>query len=77
VGEKVTDTYQIIEELSKKYTISLLCDVVKVSTSGFYKMGIEKTKRRIEYEKIKECHQSVKRIYGLSPSYCMAKENTT
>ncbi|ATO48022.1 transposase [Brevibacillus laterosporus DSM 25] len=63
--------FELIKELSKKYSITLLCKITKVSRSGFYKwLSREKhpTSKQLVNEKLREmimeCHQEVKGIYG-------------
>ncbi|MGG1444198.1 hypothetical protein ABE354_19475, partial [Brevibacillus laterosporus] len=63
--------FELIKELSKKYSITLLCKITKVSRSGFYKwLSREKhpISKQLVNEKLREmiieCHQEVKGIYG-------------
>ncbi|ASJ55598.1 transposase [Brevibacillus formosus] len=63
--------FELIKELSKKYSITLLCRIAKTSRSGFYKwLTREKhpSSKQLINEKLRkmimECHQEVKGIYG-------------
>ncbi|EOO62457.1 hypothetical protein IKE_05686 [Bacillus cereus VD196] len=67
-GEK----FEVIQELFEKgYTIALLCDIAKVSRSGYYKWLKRQTflsEKQLEdisiKNKILECHKKLKGIYG-------------
>jgi putative transposase len=70
-GEVTTQVFPIIEEMSVKYPIALLCKIAGVSRSGYYKWLHNKnvlTPRKAENEvlkaKILECYSKVKGIYG-------------
>ncbi|PPA88974.1 IS3 family transposase [Brevibacillus laterosporus] len=63
--------FELIKELSKTYSITLLCKITKVSRSGFYKW-ISREKhpfsKQLVNEKLREmimeCYQEVYDIYG-------------
>ncbi|MEC3298320.1 IS3 family transposase [Bacillus thuringiensis] len=64
--------FEVIQELFEKgYTITLLCDIAKVSRSGYYKWLKRQTflsEKQLEDTAIKtkilECHKKLKGIYG-------------
>ncbi|MFC0413929.1 IS3 family transposase [Cytobacillus solani] len=65
-----SNLFQIIDDLSN-HSIQLLCHLAKVSRSGYYNWVKRKafpSERQIEDEKLKqkiiECHQKYKGIYG-------------
>ncbi|USK57722.1 IS3 family transposase (plasmid) [Cytobacillus solani] len=65
-----SNLFEIIDDLSN-HSIQLLCHLAKLSRSGYYNWVKRKafpSKRRIEDEKLKqkiiECHQKYKGIYG-------------
>lgn len=68
---KRSNEYIIIEQLSSRYNITLLCHLADVSRSGYYKWlrnRDHKTTHQIEnealMEKIMECYTTLKGIYG-------------
>lgn len=65
------DKYKVIEELSYKYPVYKLCEISKVSRSGYYKWKNRKellTEKDLENFKVKkvlfEAHKKYKGIYG-------------
>ncbi|WP_197205595.1 transposase [Cytobacillus firmus] len=64
--------YQVIKEMSQgDYSIVLLCKIAEVSKSGYYKWLKRQespTEKQLEDEEIKEkimeCHEKLKGIYG-------------
>ena len=65
------ERYKGIQELAHQYPVQLLCDLARVSRSGYYKWIKRQTSpspKQLEdqniQEKIRECHTKVKGIYG-------------
>ncbi|WP_263492206.1 IS3 family transposase [Bacillus sp. RAR_GA_16] len=63
--------YEVIKEMSKKYTVQLLCKLTGVSRAGYYKWlkRLESPSlKQVEDHKIKKlivkCHTKLKGIYG-------------
>ncbi|MGN7472468.1 IS3 family transposase [Brevibacillus sp. SAFN-007a] len=63
--------FPIIEEMSAKYPITLLCKIAGVSRSGYYKwlhnknvLTPRKAENEVLKEKILECYSKVKGTYG-------------
>jgi putative transposase len=70
-GEVTTQVFPIIEEMSAKYPITLLCKIAGVSRSGYYKwlhnnnvFTPRKAENEVLKEKILECYSKVKGTYG-------------
>lgn len=70
-GKAITQVFQIINEMSAKYPITLLCQIAHVSRSGFYKwlhnrnvVTPRKAENNMLKEKIVECYSKVKGTYG-------------
>ncbi|WP_242068006.1 IS3 family transposase, partial [Priestia endophytica] len=65
------ERYKGIQELTHQYPVQLLCDLARVSRSGYYKWIKRQTSpspKQLEdqniQEKIRECHTRMKGIYG-------------
>ena len=63
--------YEVVKEMSKKYTVQLLCELTGVSRAGYYKWlkrQESSSPKQVEDHKIKklimECHTKLKGIYG-------------
>lgn len=70
-SEELQRIYYTILELSAKYPVKHLCELAKVSRSGYYKWlnrQHEETPKHQEDRKLTElilqCHQEIKGIYG-------------
>lgn len=66
-----TAAYYVVEAMSKRYSITLLCEIAQVSRSGYYKWQKRlhtPTKAQIDEmdlkEKIADCYQKVAGVYG-------------
>jgi putative transposase len=63
--------FAVIQEMASRFPIQLLCELAKVSRSGYYKWLKQQkspTRKQLEdqqlQEKIMECHKKLHRIYG-------------
>lgn len=80
---KKINTFQIIDEMRKKYSLSSLCRFAECSRSGYYKWKnrtrtlSKRAEQNIEITAlILECHKKIKGIYGVGRLQIYVNKNT-